>query len=263
MVPHPSEEDTSDLPTSVDERLRSSYTRQAARYDERRYGDWKGQFKRRAITAILEDLVPSDPSLRILDVATGTGTASIPISERGAFVVGIDLTAAMLQRARAKAREGELDRLSLAQANARNLPFAEGTFDVVTCLMLFHLLPRDIYDSFLDEMVRVLKPGGIAVIEYANPFHGAIAELYRVIVSKRRVSYLWPWQAAHLSRQTTLVGVRGSYLPLTQRIAKRNPAWGRWMLDVCRFLPFKFLASEIYVVLRKNGSESLSAVKER
>ncbi len=235
----------------VDEKLKSSYSHQATRYDERRYGDWKGKFKRQVITGILFELVRPDSSKRILDVATGTGTAALPLASRGARVTGIDLTRPMLARAQSKAQEQGARDLTLAQANARLLPFADATFDAATCLMLFHLLPRDIYGATLTEMIRVLKPGGIAVVEFANPFHGGLGELSRVLVQRRRVSYLWPWEIRGLSSDARVVRIRGSYLPLTQRIARWNPGLGQMLLNACRVFPFNRLGSELFLVLRK------------
>ncbi len=58
--------------------------------------------------------------------------------------------------------------------NAAKLPFQDGTFDAVTCLNFLHLFPeKDAKVTFLEEMARVLKPGGTAVVEFDNAIHGA------------------------------------------------------------------------------------------
>ena len=245
--------------SSVDERLRSIYSRGARRYDERRYFSWKGNFKKGVLTDLLVNLVGPTPSTRILDVATGTGTAALPLAERGAQVIGVDLVLAMMMQARSKAREQGTPDLPFVQGNARVLPFADGTFDVATCVMLFHLLPRNMYGVTLDEILRVLKPGGVAVIEYANPFHGLIAELFRVLFQGRRVSYLWPWEIRRLSPNARVTRIRGTYLPLTQAIARWNRPVGRMLVNAGRVFPLNRLCSELFIVARK-GSPDPQAV---
>src|ERR1700754_5092713 len=67
--------------------------------------------------------------MRVLDVATGTGNVAIRAAERGAHVTAVDLEPAQLQRAREEA--GQLD-IEWVQADAQDLPFADGAFGVVT-----------------------------------------------------------------------------------------------------------------------------------
>lgn len=102
--------------------------------------------------------------LRILDVACGTGHllgqlgATLPDSQ----LTGVDLSPHYISHARGKLPRA-LD-LSLLVDNAEALPFNKPRFDVVTCLYLFHELPADVRTRVLNEMVRVLKPGGIVVL---------------------------------------------------------------------------------------------------
>src|SRR5215211_2626430 len=70
------------------------------------------------------------PGMRVLDVAAGTGNASIPAAQTGADVVASDLTPELLEagRARAEAAGAELE---WKVADAENLPFDDESFDVV------------------------------------------------------------------------------------------------------------------------------------
>jgi ubiquinone/menaquinone biosynthesis C-methylase UbiE len=104
------------------------------------------------------------PAPRILDVACGTGRflgqlhAALP----RARLYGVDLSGPYLSRARD--RLAGLPDLSLLCENAEALPFADATFDAVTCVFLFHELPRQVRRRVLDELRRVLAPGGTVVI---------------------------------------------------------------------------------------------------
>jgi ubiquinone/menaquinone biosynthesis C-methylase UbiE len=99
-------------------------------------------------------------SERLLDVACGTGRflALIKRNYPRLPVTGIDLSAPYLRHA-----ERELARWSwveLIEGGAEALPFADATFGLVTCVYLFHELPRAVRRQVAVEMSRVLRPGG-------------------------------------------------------------------------------------------------------
>ena len=101
----------------------------------------------------LAELAGAHPGMRLLDVATGTGTAARAAARRGASVVGVDRSPGMLAVARELSRE-----LDLRHADVRSLPFDDGDFDAVTCgLSLSHFADRD---RVLRSLLRVLCPGG-------------------------------------------------------------------------------------------------------
>lgn len=106
---------------------------------------------------------------RILDVACGTGRfldmlhAALP----DARLFGIDLSAPYLKHA--QARLAHVAELSLVADNAEAMPFADGTFDAVTSIFLFHELPKDARRNVMREALRVVKPGGLfAVVDSAQ-----------------------------------------------------------------------------------------------
>jgi SAM-dependent methyltransferase len=96
---------------------------------------------------------------RLLDVACGTGSSFLPLLARGYAVTGCDISAAMLERARAKAPEAELH-----LADMRALPRL-GSFDLVTCLddALNYLLSEEDLAAALRGLARNLAPGGLAI----------------------------------------------------------------------------------------------------
>ena len=107
--------------------------------------------------------IDPQPGERILDIACGTGTSSAALTRTGATVVGVDFSPGMLGEARRKHSSVEF-----VEGDAMKLPFVSDEFDAVT--ISFGL--RNITDpkAALDEMYRVLKPGGRLVItEFSRP----------------------------------------------------------------------------------------------
>jgi len=103
---------------------------------------------------------------RVLVVASGSGDLACAFAARGAEVVMTDINGAMLARGRDRALDaGRL--LPAAQCDAERLPFADAQFDCVT--VAFGLRNMTHKEAALDEMARVLKPGGrLLVLEFSR-----------------------------------------------------------------------------------------------
>ena len=97
---------------------------------------------------------------RILDVCTGTGFAAFAAAEAfpAALIQGVDQSPAMIQIAIAKAAAAGNSNMSFAVGNARRLPHANGEFDLVVTSNA---------PVYLDELARVLKPGGFLLAAYS------------------------------------------------------------------------------------------------
>jgi demethylmenaquinone methyltransferase/2-methoxy-6-polyprenyl-1,4-benzoquinol methylase len=130
--------------------------------------------------AALVDAVAPRPGMRVLDVATGTGMVAFAHAARGAEVVGLDQSEAMLGGARARLeRTPELaGRISFVLGEAEALPFADGEFDALS----FTYLLRYVDDpaATMRELARVVKPGGrIGMVEFGVPSAPALRGLWR------------------------------------------------------------------------------------
>jgi ubiquinone/menaquinone biosynthesis C-methylase UbiE len=99
----------------------------------------------------------------MLDVATGGGHTALAFAPHVAHVLATDLAPQMLDEAQRFLRERTLARLSFGVADAEDLPFADGIFDLVTC----RIAPHHFRDAarFVSEAVRVLRPGSILLVQ--------------------------------------------------------------------------------------------------
>jgi len=118
----------------------------------RPYHDAWGTLTTQAVAPLL-NAVGAGPGVRVLDVATGPGYVAAAAVRRGASVVGIDFSEAMLAEAR-----GHHPGIDFRSGDAEALPFPEASFDAV--VMSFGLLHLARPDQALAEAHRVLRPGG-------------------------------------------------------------------------------------------------------
>jgi SAM-dependent methyltransferase len=117
------------------------------------------------------------PGMRVLDVGAGTGNASIPAAERGAIVTASDLTPVLLDAGRRRAEAAGLE-LEWVEADAENLPFDDGSFDVVMSAIGAMFAPH--HQEVADELVRVCRPGGAIGLLSWTP-EGMIGALFRTM----------------------------------------------------------------------------------
>jgi demethylmenaquinone methyltransferase/2-methoxy-6-polyprenyl-1,4-benzoquinol methylase len=110
---------------------------------------------------------------RALDLCTGTGSVAVELTkyvgEKG-FVVGLDFSRGMIEKARQKAATLNLNHLYLVQGNASRLPFKGCSFHGVTCSHAFYELKGAERSQAVKEAERVLKPKGkFSLMEHAKP----------------------------------------------------------------------------------------------
>jgi len=127
-------------------------------------------------------LVPPEDEGPILDVCTGTADLALAYHQASGprvGVVGADFCHPMLKIGVDKCRRfGVADRVSLLEADAQQLPFADDTFQIVC--VAFGLRNVSDTDAGLREMARVCRPGGrVAVLEFSMPTVWPLGAIYR------------------------------------------------------------------------------------
>lgn len=106
------------------------------------------------IVKLLKDLGGSDKSL--LDIGCGSGAKLVKIAPSFAYVAGLDPNISLLNLGKERMYECNIQHFDTFEGTAQRLPFENSSFDVVTSMVAFH---------DVQEVYRVLKPGGWALIE--------------------------------------------------------------------------------------------------
>ncbi len=108
----------------------------------------------------------------VLDLCCGTGDVLLALENQGASILGSDFCHPMLIEAQRKSRKSPL-----FEADALDLPLKENSLDLITCAFGFRNLAN--YEKGLAELLRVLKPGGVAaILEFSQPTNLVFGAFY-------------------------------------------------------------------------------------
>ena len=164
-------------------------------------------------------------SERVLDIATGPGYIAEAFAGLARGVVGVDLTEAMLTIARERTVERGVSNVSFRAADAENLPFENGAFDVVVCRLALHHLLKPL--QVLSEMARVCRLGGIVLVEdiYASehPERAAYQDRWEILRDASHVRTLALTDLLQLFRD---VGLEVDFVATADDL---TPEVERWM----------------------------------
>ncbi len=152
--------------------------------------------------------VLSRPGAQVLDLCCGTGDMAFALRRQAGKsspkILGADFSHAMLQRASSKSTATAL---RWVEADALRLPFPDGHFDLVTSAFGFRNLAN--YDAGLEEIARVLRPGGeCGILDFGEP-RGVVGAVYRIY-----------FKSVLPAIGTLVSGVKGPYAYLPASVAR-------------------------------------------
>jgi ubiquinone/menaquinone biosynthesis C-methylase UbiE len=217
-------------------------------YDASRYQGAAKEYRQRVMANAYRRLIGSLRGKRVLDVGCGTGRGLADFIREAALAVGADASLDMLGVAARKTAGNR--RGALASAYAQNLPFRDSSFDAVTSLNFLHLFSLDSQRKMVQEMKRVLRPGGFAVLEFDNALHGLIVGPYKRVSGRERGSL--PAEIRHvIGKGCRVARFYGAVCPVLWRIFYRFPAFFSQIEKVEYFPPFNRLGQRIYCKIVK------------
>ncbi len=129
-------------------------------------------------------LCPPRKNLAVLDVGCGTGTQLLRYRMEGCRLCGIDSSPAMLERAKAKLG----DSAELLLMDASHMSFADGSFDLVSVILILHEMPAPMRTAVVRECRRVTK-GHVMLVDYhGGPYPFPQGWLWKIMVTLSEIS---------------------------------------------------------------------------
>ncbi len=154
----------------------------------------------------------------VLDVACGPGIVAAAFAREAARVTGIDLTPAMIELARQRCDEEELENVGFELGDVEDLPYPDGAFSVVVCRYALHHMPDP--RRVLAEMTRVCAPGGrVAIADIVVGSDIAVATRFNDLERVRDPSHVRAMTEAELLELMRAAGLHACSRAGTYRLA--------------------------------------------
>ena len=222
--------------------------------DYDRFVNWPGRLA--VEMPFLEGRLKEAGARRVLDAACGTGMHAIALAKLGFEVAGADLSAGMIERARANAAASGLS-VQFEEAGFGDLQrtFGAQTFDALLCLgnSLPHLLTPDLLTAALVDFAGCLKPGGLLLIQNRN-FDG---------VTEKRERWMEP-QAAHEGQAEWLFlrfyDFEADGLLTFNIVTLHREGMTAWTQSVMTTRLRPLLQDEMKTILESTGFESITCL---
>ena len=173
----------------------------------------------------LARMVSARESDRAVDLACGPGTLALRFARHVRWICGLDLTPAILERARRSAAAGGLTNLDFAIGDAQSLPFADGSLDIAVTSYSLHHFPDAA--RTIGEMARVVKRGGrVGILDIFVPDDPKVSELNNRIEILRDASHTRTITREEFESHFAAHGLR----ILQTSVEENSRSFDHWML---------------------------------
>lgn len=170
------------------------------------FGDYAVSYRVQFAETLMR-LVSAGPDDRVTDLASGPGTLALRFARGVRWVCGVDLTPAMVARARAAAEEERLTNTAWTLADAQSLPFADGSLDIAVTSYSLHHIPDPA--RTIREMARVVRPGGrVGIIDIVVSEDPRAAEAANRIEITRDPSHTRSLAKSDFEKMVAAAGLR-------------------------------------------------------
>jgi len=161
---------------------------------------------------VVVDLAPAEPDARWVEIACGPGLIARALAPRVGSVLGVDLTPAMVEKARAEAAAAGVENAGFELGDATALDLPDDAFDGAITRFSLHHIPAPV--RVLEEMRRVVKPGGWVVVADFVTDDDAEAAAWREEIERLRDPSHW---ALLTPSRIAALGERLGLIPDLQR----------------------------------------------
>ena len=192
-------------------------------YDDRRFTTTEGLFAQTFELDLFTRVLRAYGARNVLDMPVGTGRVAIPLA--GEFsITGGDISPAMLEEGMARAKVAGVENITWLECSVDDLPFPDGKFDAVITARLFQHVPKDMAHQIVCELSRVVKPGGVLILQFRSGLFGVVLKFVRYYISKRtgniRHKCIFPDQVQDYFEGHEIVARFGYKFPVSGRAAR-------------------------------------------
>jgi SAM-dependent methyltransferase len=138
--------------------------------------------------------------------------------------VGGDISPAMLAEGRGRARQAGVHNIAWLECSVDKMPFPDGAFDAVVTARLFQHVPKDMGHAIVCELSRVVRPGGVVIVQFRSGLYGLFLKFARYYLRKRtgniRHKCIFPDQLPTLFAGHKIIGHYGYKFPVSGLLAR-------------------------------------------
>jgi ubiquinone/menaquinone biosynthesis C-methylase UbiE len=192
-------------------------------YDVRRFTTTEGQFAQKFELELFARILHAHGARHVLDAPIGTGRVAIPLADQFLFT-GADISPEMLSTGKSSALAQGVDNIRWVECSVDNLPFPDGHFDASVTARLFQHVPKNMAHEIICELSRVVKPGGVLILQFRSGLFGFALKFLRYYVTKKtgniRHKCIFPDQLPALFDGFEIVARYGYKFPVSGRLAR-------------------------------------------